>query len=290
MTEHASTGFPGASARRPGRRWLQFTCLALAGYLGVLVTLVQLEDRLLYRPHRRPGNWSLPPAELPIEELWLPTAHGTPIHAWWCPCTSSAGAVLFCHGNAGNLSQRAHDVLAMQRALRKSVLIFDYPGFGRSPGRPSEAGCCTAADAAYDWLTQRVTPERVIILGQSLGGGVAVDLASRRRHQALAVFKTFTSIPDLAQKLFPFVPARYLVHNRFDSLHKIANCSGAVFIAHGDCDHLIPVSQARRLFQAAPEPKRLCLLQGCGHRGGLSPVFLTRLAEFLEDRSADVPR
>jgi pimeloyl-ACP methyl ester carboxylesterase len=264
------------------KRLLRLAGLGLAGYLGVIVTLLLLENTLLFHPKSHGGYWSPAPAQLRTEEVWLRTSGGIAVHAWWCPISESEGAILFCHGNAGNLSHRASDILAMQRSLGKSVLVFDYPGFGRSGDKPSEGGCYAAADAAYDWLAARIPTERMVILGQSLGGGVAIDLASRRAHGGLALFKTFTSVPDLAQRLFPFLPARWLVHNRFDNFRKIGRCLGPVFIAHGDSDHLIPLSQARQLFVAAPAPKRFWLLPGCGHHGGLSPLFLAELAGFLE--------
>lgn len=262
------------------KRLRQLACLTLAGYLVLVAILLYLENDLLYRPPRR-GNLLSPPPKLRVEDVWLRTADGIPVHAWWCPYPEAKGAILFCHGNAGNLSHRAADVLAMHKTLGQSVLIFDYPGFGQSAGRPTEAGCYAAADTAYEWLAQRVPAQRLVILGQSLGGAVAIDLASRRPHRALAVFKTFTSFPDLAQKHFPFLPARYLVRNRFDNLQKISNCSAPVFIAHGDRDHLIPLRQAQRLFAAARQPKEFQLLTGIGHRGGLKESSLAVLARFL---------
>jgi fermentation-respiration switch protein FrsA (DUF1100 family) len=255
----------------------------LACYLAVLFVLLILEDQLLFRPKRGQSlDWQLPPANLAAENVWLQTADGTSIHGWWCFHPGAKGAVLFCHGNSGNVSYQGQTVLALTQALGQSVLVFDYPGFGRSGGRPSEAGCYAAGDAAYDWLAQQVPPARILLLGQSLGGGVAVDLASRRPHCALALFKTFTSIPDVAQKQFPFLPARWLVHNHFDNLEKIRRCSGPILIAHGDRDHLIPLSQARRLFQASPEPKRFLQLNGCGHHGTIGPDFLTSLAALVK--------
>ena len=117
-----------------------------------------------------------------------------------------------------------------------AVLIFDYPGYGRSGGRPSEAGCYAAADAAHDWLTAagRVPAGRVIVLGRSLGAGVAVDLACRRPVRALVLYSPFTSFPDLAQEKCRWLPTRRLVQNRFDNLAKIGGVRGPVFIAHGN--------------------------------------------------------
>jgi pimeloyl-ACP methyl ester carboxylesterase len=262
-------------------------CLAaVCAYAGLLVVLMALEDRLLYHPNRHKGmDWRPPPADLPVRDVWLSTKAGRRIHAWWHARPGARRAVLYCHGNAGNLSHHAQPIAALARILDAAVLTFDYPGYGQSEGAPSEEGCYAAADAAYDWLVGQVPAERIVLLGQSLGGGVATDLASRRPHQVLALFKTFTSIPDVAQRQLPFVPARWLVHNRFDNGTKIDRC-GAAFIGHGACDHLIPLAQAQRLFDAAQEPKRFFLMKGCGHHGTLAPDFLAGLADFLETLDA----
>lgn len=258
-------------------RWLLG---ASAAYVAVLVVLLLLEDTLLYRPKHN-TQWLTPPPNLAAEDVWL-TAAGVRVHAWWCPCPGADGAVLFCHGNSGNISQRSGDtILKLMHALQESVLIFDYPGYGQSDGVPSESGCYAAADAAYDWLSARVAAARIDIMGQSLGGGVATDLASRRPHRALVLAKTFASFPEVAQSQLPMFPARWLVRNRFDNLAKIGACTGPVFIAHGDRDHLIPLSQAQRLFEAAPVPKRFLLMRGHGHHGGLSAELFAELAEFL---------
>src|SRR5262249_48754949 len=146
-----------------------------------------LEDSFLFHPVRSNEYWLEPPADIAVQDVWLRAADGTRIHAWWFPSPQSQGTLLFCHGNAGNLSQRTNTILSLQQALGESVLIFDYPGFGRSEGKPSETACYAAADAAYDWLTQsqQIVPERIVLFGESLGGGVATDLAVRRQHRAL---------------------------------------------------------------------------------------------------------
>ncbi len=242
---------------------------------------MSLENRLLY--HNGPKDWRPAPADAHAEDVFLHSDDGTLIHAWWCPHPGSRRAVLFCHGNVGNVSRHGLTALAISEALHSSVLVFDYPGFGQSSGEPSEAGCYAAGDATYQWLAQRVPPESIVILGQSLGGGVATDLASRQRHRALALFKTFTSFPDVAQGLLPIYPARWMVRNRFDNEEKIARCSGPLFLAHGDCDHLIPMAHSERLFQLAPGPKRFFVMKGYGHRGSITPEFLTALGQFLDD-------
>jgi pimeloyl-ACP methyl ester carboxylesterase len=275
------------------RTWLivlrAFAALASV-YLVAVAALLGLENRLLYRPHAHGNYWVPPPPDACVEDIYLRSSRGDEIHAWWCPRDGAREVVLFCHGNAGNLSQRRvsrdRDVIAIAEVLNASVLIFDYPGFGQSSGAPSEAGCYAAGDAAYEWLAERVPPGRIIILGQSLGGGVATDLASRRPHRALALLKTFTSIPDIVLAKFPLLPAHRLMRNQFDNLAKIGACHSPLFIAHGDCDHLIPIGQAERLFAAATAPRELFRMPGCGHCGGVSREFLARFAAFLREHPA----
>jgi fermentation-respiration switch protein FrsA (DUF1100 family) len=122
-----------------------------------------------------------------------------------------------------------------------------------------------------------------LIYGGSLGGGVAVDLASRRPHRALVLAKTFTSMADTAQCLYPWLPCHWLVRNRFDNLEKIGKCSMPIFIAHGTADGLIPFSQGERLFAAAPVPKRFLAMEGVGHDSGFSPDFFPSLRDFFAE-------
>ena len=137
--------------------------------------------------------------------------------------------MLFCHGKGANLSHQQHNIEVLRQTLSESVLVFDYPGFGRSEGQPNEAGCYAAADAAYEWLAQRVPAQRIVLFGESLGGGVATDLAVRQPHGALVLVKTFSSLPEVAQHRFPVVPALWMVRNRFDNLAKIGKCSSPIF-------------------------------------------------------------
>ncbi|HLN32821.1 MAG TPA: alpha/beta hydrolase [Gemmataceae bacterium] len=279
------------SAKRSSwrRRAIRLLAGAACCYLGVIVVLVLLENWLLYHPLKAREVWLAPPNPR-VQDIELRTSAGIRIHGWWCPVEKwepEQGALLYCHGNAGNLSCRADAIARWQNELGKSVLIFDYPGFGRSEGKPSEAGCYAAADAAYAWLTevQKVPPEQLLIYGGSLGGGVAVDLASRMPHGALILVKTFLSIPDVAQRLYPWLPARWLVRNRFDSQSKIGLCRQPVLVAHGTADSLIPFAQGRRLFEAANEPKCFVAMEGVDHNDFVSSEFFQALRKFLEETS-----
>jgi pimeloyl-ACP methyl ester carboxylesterase len=256
-----------------------------------VAVLLALEDSLVYMATPASSSWS-EPRDLVKEDVELHSADGTRLHAWWCPVKDSRGAVLFCHGQQGNLSHRAWLVPRLQR-LGASVLIFDYPGFGRSEGSPSEAGCYAAADAAYDWLVdeQKVSPCEILIIGKSLGGGIACDLAARRPSRGLVLCMTFTSLPDVAQRLLPVVPASWLMRNRFNNLDKIGQCKGPVFIAHGTRDFKIPPSQAERLFEAAPGPKRYFAMEGLGHsRPCFTDECLDEIRSFLHEIEATATR
>jgi fermentation-respiration switch protein FrsA (DUF1100 family) len=279
---------PSRGQRRPTwkKRLLNsFLCLS-GGYLGLLALLLAMEDWMLYHPSGA-ADWGPPPASVAVEDVTLTAADGTPLHAWWSapPGWKPAdGAVLFSHGNGGNLSYRARAIAPLQQ-LHRAVLVFDYPGFGKSGGTCSEAGCYAAGDAAYDWLTgtQRVPGRRIVLYGGSLGGGVATDLAARRPCEALFLVAAFTSFPDMAAKQIPWMPGRWLVHNGFDNLRKIGSCTAPVFIAHSPDDQLIPFSQGQRLFEAARGPKRFFPMPGVAHNDMPGPGVLPALAQFLRD-------
>jgi fermentation-respiration switch protein FrsA (DUF1100 family) len=254
----------------------------------VLGALLVLEDRFLYPANRNAEDWEAPPAGLVTQDVLLTCADGTPIHAWWAAppeWSPSQGAVLFCHGNGGNLSWRGPSMRQWIEELRSAVLLIDYPGYGRSGGSPSESGCYAAGDAAFAWLTddRHVPPERILLYGGSLGGAVAIDLAARHPHRALAVLCTFTSFPNMAQKTFPWLPGRWLVRNQFNNLAKISSVHGPVFIAHGRQDHLVPYAHGEQLFEAAHAPKRFFPLSSFGHRDTPPPPFFPSLRAFLHD-------
>jgi fermentation-respiration switch protein FrsA (DUF1100 family) len=279
------------SESTPPPRWVVVgrpVLLVVYGLGGLLVLLLLIENWFLYIPTTAAQDWIPPPPGLDPEDVVLTGADGTRLHAWWCAprgWTPEQGAMLRCPGNAGNLSYRGQDALEWKRDRGTAVLLIDYPGYGRSSGKPSEAGCYAAADAAYDWLVneQKVPAGRVLLYGESLGGAIAVDLAARRPHRALIVVSSFTSFPDMAQARAPFLLAHYFVKNKLDSLSKIGRCSGPVFIAHGTADGLVPFSQGERLFAAVTAPqKRFYKMVGLDHNQ-IDPQMYEALTEFLAE-------
>jgi fermentation-respiration switch protein FrsA (DUF1100 family) len=258
----------------------------------VILVLLALENALIFHPIRDTEDWEPPPNDR-VRDVEFQTGDGVSLHAWWCPTDGwepSQGALLYCHGNAGNLSHRGPLIADWQRHTGQAVLIFDYPGYGRSSGSPSEAGCYAAGEAAYDWLTQtmNVPGDRILLYGKSLGGSIATELATHRPHRALILTSAFTSIPDMAQALYPFLPARWLVRTRFDNLAKVGSCPRPVFLAHGSADRLIPCSQGERLYAAANEPKRFLCMQGFDHNRAPGTEFYAALRAFLAEVEAGV--
>jgi fermentation-respiration switch protein FrsA (DUF1100 family) len=255
-------------------------------YVVIVVVLVLLENFLVYPASSAAADWQKPVSS-PTTDVQLCSAGGTKLHAWWCPHPDGKDALLFAHGNGGNLSHRGWLVEEIKLALGVSVLIFDYPGYGKSEGRPSEQGCYAAADAAYDWLTTapKVPPERILLYGESLGGGVLVDLASRRPHRALILDRTFSSLPDVAAARFFFLPTHLLMRNRYDSASKIEKCCRPIFAMHGDVDRVIPYRLGRRLFDAANEPKCFYPMPGVDHNDPLPGMALRALKGFLAEKA-----
>jgi fermentation-respiration switch protein FrsA (DUF1100 family) len=248
--------------------------LALAGCASV-------ENTLVYQPV--PGAKTYEPPPAPIQDLELAMPDGSKIHARWAPHPKATGAVLYCHGNGGNIELYGKAVREIWDSLNESVLIVDYPGYGYSQGAPSEQGCYVAGETAYQWLTQtqKVPAGRVLLMGESVGGGVAIDLASRHDHRALILVRTFTSIADVADDQFPLLFSAPLVTNHFNNLDKIPLCKQPVFIAQADKDYTVPFRHGQRLLQACTAPAELYVLRGLGHNDPLPADFYVTLRRFL---------
>ncbi len=254
-------------------------------YLGVCVLVSLLQARLIYFPTR---GYPTTPADagLSFEDLRLKTRDGVSIAAWYIPHPDPKGSVLYCHGNAGNMSDRLHSIKLLHD-MGISVLIFDYRGFGLSDGRPTERGTYEDADAAWRYLieTRREPPERVVLFGRSLGGAVAIELARRHTPGGLAVKSTFTSLLDIGRVHYRFLPIRFLLTYRYASIEKVGELTCPKLFMHGRDDTLIPPSNGRKLFDAAADPKKFIETPGEHNEAGFtySPEFTDRLRAFLEE-------
>ncbi len=224
-----------------------------------------LLNALLYFPSREiidtPDR-----AGLNHRELELQTDDGERLHGWWIGAgTDSLGHLLLCHGNAGNIGDRILHA-ALLTAIGFDVLLFDYRGYGRSSGRPSEQGTYRDARAALASLLEQpgVDPARVFYLGESLGGAVALDLALERPPAGLVLLSAFTGVRELGRLHYPFVPAP-LIPDAYPTVRRIRELRAPLLVLHGDDDDIVPLSQGRALFEAAPEPKRIHVFPGLGH-------------------------
>ena len=270
---------------------------------GLLIVIPMLEDRYIYYPVKYPeGEWdvSKPPARegqiVPlVEDCYFKTADGVKLHGWYCTPNRKTGrgftpvsaemVLLWFHGNAGNVTDR-YDMIRALMQVPVKIFIIDYRGYGKSEGSPTEPGLYADARAAWDYLlTERgAHPENVIILGKSLGGAPAIDLATKVQPAGLIVQSSFTSIPAMARTLIPLFPG-VLLKTKMDSVHKIAGVSCPKLFIHSPVDELVPFKMGRQLYDAAAEPKRFYEVPGAPHNstwmiGGES--YLNEVRSFVQ--------
>lgn len=254
----------------------------LAASLGLLWAF---QRRLIYLPSPGP----VPPAAsvLPgAEDVTFETADGLRLAAWFVPGAEVPGpAVLVCNGNGGDRSMRAALAAALSR-MGLAVLLFDYRGYGGNPGSPSEEGLAADARAALGYLAGRpeVDPRRVVYLGESLGAAVALRLAVERPPAALVLRSPFASLAEVGRRHYPFLPVSLLLRDRYDSAARVGRLTAPLLVVAGGRDRIVPVSHSRRLFAAAPRPKRLVVLDGADHNDHdlhAGPRLMEELSAFL---------
>ncbi|MDJ0520629.1 MAG: alpha/beta hydrolase [Planctomycetota bacterium] len=254
-------------------RWSRLVLLTLLGaylLLGLLAWFFQ--RRLIYFP--APGPVSLPEgsAWAPLREVRIRTADGVTLEAWYLP-GERPGTVLWLHGNAGDRGDRVSALDAL-RQRGWGVLLPDYRGYGGSEGSPSEEGLYADAEACAAWI-EAEAPGPVVYVGSSVGSGVAVELAVHRPPAGLILLSPFTSLTDVAQHHYGWLPVRPFVRDRYENVDKIAQVRAPLLVIHGDRDRIVPQTFGRRLFEAANEPKTFVDVPGAGHND-LSLVAPTR--------------
>ncbi|HEX8635909.1 MAG TPA: alpha/beta hydrolase [Pyrinomonadaceae bacterium] len=257
-------------------------CVVLGACLLGYVML--FEDSFIYFPSKYPeGAWKREPPRAregqivaQVEDVQLTAADGVRLHGWYCtPRIGRAGGalapvearttLLYLHGNGGNISHR-YDFLNELVGLPVNILIIDYRGYGKSEGRPSEGGLYLDARAAWEHLTttRATPPAQIVIFGKSLGGAVAIELATQVEACGLIVQSSFTSVADMAGEVLPFVP-RFVIRTKMDSLSKIASVTCPKLFIHSQADEIVPYRLGRRLFDAARAPKQFYEVEGAPH-------------------------
>ena len=288
------------SSKRPAWRVIR---IAVTICLAVTASIMLFEEKLIFFPSQYPeGYWNIErasPAEgrvaARIEDCYFKTSDGLTLHGWYCTpvgklngrveTLSPEAVLLWFHGNAGNVADRRENIDCLIQ-LPASLLIVDYRGYGRSEGRPSESGLYKDAQAAWDYLTgeRNVSPRRIIIFGESLGGAPAIDLATKVSPAGLIIQSSFTSVPDMAAAVLPGAP-RFLMRTKMDSVNKVGRLACRKLFIHGRDDEVVPFKLGRKLFDAATEPKEF--FEARGHHNdvyilGGAPYY-DKIREFIRE-------
>ena len=258
----------------------------IAGYVLLVVVLFFAQRSLLYHPDSstpEPQQYGFEQ----MEALRISTEDGVQLHAWWqAPQQPGRPVLIYFHGNAGNLGFRAEKVRAYVDA-GIGVLMITWRYNAESGGKPSEAALVMDARAALAFVREAgVADKQVVLYGESLGSGLAVALAAENHVGAVVLEAPYTSIPEVAQHHYWYVPAKWLVRDRFDSLAHIGEVSAPIMIVHGARDRVIPVKFGHLLYEAAPEPKEAHFIANARHEdlydNGAAQLVLSFIERHLE--------
>jgi len=252
------------------RKTLLKIALILTAAYSVVVGLMFLrQDSLIFFPEK---DILLTPKNIhcTFSDVQFITKDNILITGWFIPSPRERGVVLFCHGNAGNISHRL-DSIKIFNDLHMSVLIFDYRGYGKTQGKPSEKGTYYDGYAAWDYLvnTMNKRPENIVVFGRSLGGAVAAEIARIKHPAGLIIESTFTSIPDLGAQLYPWLPVRFISKYEYATIEKISAIQCPKLIIHSPQDEIIPFEHGRAIYAQASHPKAFLEITGSHNEGFL---------------------
>jgi fermentation-respiration switch protein FrsA (DUF1100 family) len=257
---------------------------AAAVYLLLCAALFFLQDHMIYQPLREIGvNPSA--IELQYEDIEFRASDGVALHGWFIPTEGPPGGVLlFFHGNAGNISHRL-DSIRIFHDLGLDVFIFDYRGYGRSGGRPSEEGLYADGRAALDFLLfeKGYSLKEVIVFGRSLGGAIAAKISCESTPAALILESSFTSLGALASRVAPLFPVQFLLRSRYGTDRILPDAECPTLVVHSPEDEIIPYTHGAELFELAPSPKMFLRIRGDHNEGFLlsGQLYIDGLASFL---------
>ena len=253
-------------------------------YGSFCLYLFLMQGRMIFYPT---GKLMATPADIGLdyESVTLSTSDHVKLHGWFIPATEEGGALLFFHGNAGNISHRL-DSLKIFHDLGLSTLIIDYRGYGRSQGSISEQGTYLDGEAAWNYLseTRKIPEQEIVVFGRSLGAAIAAYIASRKNPAALILESAFTSIPDMGAKLYPYMPVRVLSRFQYDARKALQSVSCPVLIVHSPHDDIIPYENGQKLYSSAREPKKFLEIRG-GHNEGFlvsGRIYREGISKFVE--------
>jgi len=270
--------------------FLQSVILITTIYVGLAAFLFFTQSRLVYFPT---SEIVATPDQIGLsyKSVSFKAPDGVKLSGWFIPADSPRGVVIFCHGNAGNISHRLESIEIFHR-LRLSIFIFDYRGYGASEGTPSEEGSYLDVKGAWNYLIEHdgLAPSDIILFGRSLGGAVAAWLAGQYLPKALIIESTFTSAPDLAGELYFYLPVKLLCRYKYNALAAIREVHCPVLIVHSQEDEIVSFRHGRKLFDAANEPRVFLEISGSHNDGFItsSSVYLNGLKAFLDQVDGNI--
>ncbi|MFO7907257.1 MAG: alpha/beta hydrolase [Pirellulaceae bacterium] len=282
-----SIGATASSPARSRQRWRQLVKrvgVVAVAYLLVVFGTMWCETLLIFPTWQIPaGDWN--PTGFSYEDVFFHAEDGTRLNGWYFAHPDPRAHVLYCHGNGEHLAHLGDYMDGLREEYQVSIFAFDYRGYGRSEGKPHEAGVIADARAARAWLAQhaRIEPEEVVLWGRSIGGAVAVAVGADGGARGMILERTFTRLTDVAARHYWWLPVRLLMRNRFDSLSRISAYHGPLLQSHGTEDEIVPLSLGKALFEAAgSRDKQFVTMPKVTHNGPSSKEYHAELNRFLK--------
>jgi fermentation-respiration switch protein FrsA (DUF1100 family) len=266
----------------------KFLILAICFYAVMTALIYFQQSSLIYYPDVAGRGLAATPQQIGLvfEDVELITEDEVRLHGWFIPSDNARGTVLFFHGNAGNISHRLDSITTFNR-MRLNVFIFDYRGYGRSQGQVTEIGTYRDAEAAWSYLveTRGIEASKIIVFGRSLGASIAAWLASQHTPAALILESSFSSVPSMAQQMYPFLPVKWLSRFSYDTRQYVSTIACPLLVVHSKSDEIIPYSEGRLVFDAAPANKQFLDIRG-GHNDGFivtGRAYTDGLSAFIDN-------
>lgn len=260
-----------------------FIFIIICLYIVIVIAVYFFQPGLIFFPERE--IYTTPDKSgFAYENIAFFAKDKTKLSGWFIPAVNSKGVILFCHGNAGNISHRMESIQIFNK-IGFDVFIFDYRGYGESKGKPSEKGCYLDAEAAWNYLIEqkKYSSDDIIIFGRSLGGTIASWLAQIHTPRKIILESTFTSVQDLGAELYPYLPIKYISRFDFNAIDYIQNVKCPVLIIHSRDDEIIPFTHGKKLYKYANEPKYFFEIQG-SHNDGFfmaGDEYIKKLENFI---------
>lgn len=249
--------------------WVILAFILLA-YLAINVLLYVKQERAIFFPDMPGRQLEATPQDvnLTYEDVTAKTDDGETIHGWFVPARDARLTLLFCHGNAGNISHRLESI-ALFNSLGVNVLIFDYRGYGQSTGKISEAGLYQDVYAMWQVLTDKkaIAAENIVLFGRSLGAAITSQLATQVKPGGVILESAFSSVPDMAAKLYAFLPVRLLSRFQLNNVAHVEAMQSPLLVIHSEDDEIIPYAQGQQVFASAHEPKTFLRIRGSHNDG-----------------------